>query len=137
MRLYGIEDRLNKAIRDFAEGYAAIDVYREGALFISLPFVQVMEVSEGLIFTTGQDDYTPSRPMHFVEGEVNIDEKERSITVTMDGKTAAVIRAATLDEESMLLSYVGMSTPEDQERIAGHIRQFKAACQDFDSFDDA
>lgn len=134
MRLYAIKDRVNKAIHDFCEGYAAIDVYRNGRKSISLPFVQVMEISKGLIFTTGQDDYTPSRPMHFVEGEVVIDEKEKSILVLREGQVEAVIRPATLEEESTLLNYVGMSTPEDIERMAAHVKQFEEACRDSEKF---
>lgn len=133
--LYGIQDRINKAIADFGFSTATIDIYKGAARdLFSVPFVQVMEISKGLIFTTGQDDYTPSRPMHFVEGEVVIDAKEKSIQVIREGKVEAVIRPATLEEENIILDYVGFSTPEDIARMAAHVKQFEAACRDSEKF---
>lgn len=130
MKLYAIQDKVNEAIRRYTGGFAAVDIYRAGRLEHSIPFVQAMQIKQGLVITTGEDDYLPSSTMHLIEGIPEFDEENKLIRIKQGSSTNAIIREATLREENSLLEYIGFSTDEDKARIAKHVESFRAACAD-------
>ncbi|SNY58414.1 hypothetical protein SAMN06297280_3394 [Arsukibacterium tuosuense] len=131
MKLYAINCAVNAAIRDFFNGLAGIDIYRpRGCIGLSTHFMQAQQVKNGLLITRGRDDYTPGRSLNFIEGEIVIDEKAKSIQVIHEGKVVAIIRKATDAEEMYLIDY--NNEPDDE--IAQHVKWFKGACADFNKF---
>lgn len=90
-----------------------------------VPFVQCMEIEQGLVISKGQDDYLPSGTLHLIEGKVVIDDDAGTIQVVNHGKVMAEIREANDQEARTLYSYVGWSEPEDKERVERHIELFK------------
>lgn len=125
--LYAINDRVNRAIHKHLQSEATAVVYPGGSRDFptQVPFVQCMEIEQGLVISKGQDDYLPSSTLHLIEGKVVIDDVAGTIQVVNNGKVVAEIRQANDQEARSLYSYVGWSEPEDKERVERHIELFK------------
>jgi hypothetical protein len=131
--LYAINTSLNEIIKRTLNG-KAVAVIDPGKSYEHVyPFVQCHETNAGLIVSAGYDEYTPSSAMHMIRGEINVAPETEQITITADDGLRAIIREATEDQARTHAAYLGDNTPEDQARIAKHIKSIENAATDEES----
>lgn len=133
--LFAIKDELNATILRFTNGYAAIDFYDvQSKPWISLHFVQAMQVKGGLIISFGYDTYLPSQTMRFVSGTLVVDESTQTISVIDKGQLSATIRKAEQKEIYAIDSYLRLDAEEGEGTFIKHIESFIGACEDWNKF---
>jgi hypothetical protein len=68
--------------------------------------------------------------MHLIRGDINIDADTEQITISDDDGLGAIIIQATDEQLRLHDAYLGSNTPEDQARIAKHIKSIESAAND-------
>lgn len=122
--LYFIKTKVNDFIKEHLNSAAMAVIDPDSIEPFYFTFVQCKETDEGLLISSGYDEYLPSSSMHMLSGDIRFDEQNKVIHIG-SGKRRIEIRQASRDRAKNIQAYLGTYTSEDVERMKKHIAQIE------------
>ena len=124
--LYSIKTKVNDFINEHLNGAAVAIIGPLSREPFYYPFTQCKETDEGLLISSGYDEYLPSSTMHMLRGIISFDEESKAINIDGPDETYKIVEAEGKHRKTVI-SYLGTYTTEDVERMKKHIRQIESA----------